>query len=159
VRSGCDVKHAGPRWAATYRLFSHPESVQISRALVAPVARLAGFEARDVLDLQIAVAETVSNAFVHGYRGRPEGRIEIDLEFDGVVFTIGVYDAGHPLAGRIAVPETPPPPGQGGRGLYLIARLMDSVEIRQPGRRGRGTAVVMKKHVRQPVTVDGGESG
>lgn|GEM_PF-550249 len=148
------MTHAGSRWAATYRLFSHPESVQIARALVAPTARLAGFAGDDVLDLQIAVAEAVCNAFVHAYHGRPDGEVRIDLEFDGAALTIAVLDLGRPAAARIAVPDTLPPPGQGGRGLYLIARLMDSLEIRQPGLRGKGTVVVMRKRLPHPAPVD-----
>lgn len=135
-----------PRWRAIFQLFHHPESVRLARTFVAPVARLAGFESDTVRDIQVAVAEAVGNAYLHAYRGGPTGRIEVDVEFDGSSLTISIHDSGRPVTHRLTVPEGLPPSGQGGRGLYVMAKLMDIVEIRQ-GRRGRGTSVVMKKRV------------
>jgi anti-sigma regulatory factor (Ser/Thr protein kinase) len=138
-----------PRWRATFQLFHHPESVRLARLLVMPVARLAGFEGDTIRDIQVAVAEAVSNAYLHAYGGGPTGRIEVDVEFDGSLLTVGIHDSGRPVTHRLTVPEGLPPSGRGGRGLYVMARLMDVVEIRQ-GRRGRGTLVVLKKHVPPP---------
>lgn len=141
------MKRSGPRWGATYRLFTHPESVRIARALVVPAAGLAGFPATDVLDIQVAVSEAVGNAFLHAYGGRRTGRVALDVEFDGAILTISIHDSGRPVTGGLAVPQSLPLRGEGGRGLYIIGRLMDSVEVRQPGFRGRGTLVIMKKRV------------
>lgn len=135
-----------PRWKATFQLFHHPESVRLARLFVTPMALLAGFEGDTVRDIQVAVAEAVSNAYLHAYGGGPTGRIEVDVEFDGSSLIVGIHDSGRPVTHRLTVPEGLPPSGRGGRGLYIMARLMDIVEIRQ-GRRGRGTLVVMKKRV------------
>ena len=134
-----------PRWKATYALFRHPESVRLARGFIAAAAAQAGFDPDAIRDIQVAVAEAVTNAYVHAYGGARRGRIEVDVAFDGTFFTIGVHDSGRPVAPGLTVPRTLPDRGTGGRGLYLMTRLMDAVEIRQPGRRGRGTLVVMTK--------------
>ncbi|HXF83398.1 MAG TPA: ATP-binding protein, partial [bacterium] len=113
-----------------------------------PAVRLAGFSGDDLLDIQVAVSEAVANAFKHAYGGKPGGRIEVDLAYDGRELTIRIHDSGREVTPGLTVPRTLPPPGEGGRGLYLIGRLMDEVEIRQPGRRGRGTLVTMKKRLK-----------
>lgn len=141
------MKRARRRWKTTCRLYTHPASVPVARVFAAAAARLAGFDSDAARDIQVAVAEAVGNAYLHAYGGGPEGQVELDIDFDGAFLTIEIHDSGRPVAPGLSVPRELPPPGRGGRGLYLIGRLMDTVEIHQPGRRGRGTLVVMKKRV------------
>jgi anti-sigma regulatory factor (Ser/Thr protein kinase) len=39
------------------------------------------------------------------------------------------------------------PEDEAGRGLYIMSKLMDTVEVIHPDRRGRGTAIRMTKRL------------
>ncbi len=95
-------------------------------------------EQRD--DLAVAVAEALSNAAVHGNRLNPRSRVSVTVE---VVprrqAAIVVKDGGKGFdaneledpteADRILVP--------GGRGVFLMRRLVDEVSYSVPGNRVR----------------------
>lgn len=136
-------------WTLTIRVYSHPEALRTVRKLVNAAARSLRATEQDAYDLEVAVGEAVTNAYVHAYGGRTKGKIEIDLGFDGTSFLVSVHDSGKPVTGQITVPERLPERGKGGRGLYLIGQLMDTVKIVHPDRRGRGTAVTMTKRLRR----------
>lgn len=76
-----------------------------------------------VIDLELVIAETITNSVVHG-----GGRGSLALWIEGRQLRAQVRDAGHitnPLAGRL-----PPQPFQfGGRGLLLVNHLSDLVRI------------------------------
>lgn len=93
-----------------------------ARAWIARRAVEAGFGRRDVLDLELAVTEAVSNVVRHAYREAADGRIELEARDDGDALVIRVRDWGGPFV----------PPGrgrtEGGYGLELITLLVDSVD-------------------------------
>ncbi|MEV6557454.1 sensor histidine kinase [Nocardia sp. NPDC051756] len=76
-----------------------------------------------VIDLELVIAETITNSVVHG-----GGSGTLALWIEGRQLRAQVRDAGHitdPLAGRL-----PPQPFQfGGRGLLLVNHLTDLVRI------------------------------
>lgn len=118
------------------------------RKLVNSAARLAGASESDAYDLEVAVGEAVTNAYLHAYGGKTEGKIDVDLGYDGKDFLVSVHDGGKPVTDRITIPKNPPEHGHG-RGLFLIGQLMDEVNIVQPDREGRGVAVRMSKKIRR----------
>ncbi len=132
-------------WRFAIRLFTTAEELRIARRLVAAAAREAGADEDATLDLEVAAGEVVANAHAHAYGGR-RGRLEIELAFDGTYLEIAVHDGGKPMAATMSIPAELPPPGRG-RGLYLIGRLVDEVRLVHPDRRGRGTAVHMRKRI------------
>lgn len=119
----------------------------MARRLVAAGAREAGADDATTFDLEVAVGEAVENAAVHAYGGHRRGKLEIEFQFDGTDLTIGIHDRGKPIAAVTQIPTTLPPPGAG-RGLYLIGRLVHEARLVHPDRRGRGTAVYMRKRLR-----------
>ncbi|GAA5071291.1 sensor histidine kinase [Nocardia iowensis] len=86
-------------------------------------ARRAGMAEDHMVDLELVVAETITNSVVHG-----GGSGTLALWTEGRQLRCQVRDAGHitnPLAGRL-----PPQPFQfGGRGLLLVNQLTDLVRI------------------------------
>ncbi|HET6781074.1 MAG TPA: ATP-binding protein [bacterium] len=142
--------HNGPTgtmaWTLTIRVYSEPTAMRTVRKLVNSAARLAGASEADAYDLEVAVGEAVTNAYLHAYGGKTEGQIDVDLGFNGKDFLVSVHDGGKPVTDRITIPETPPESGHG-RGLFLIGQLMDEVTIVQPDRGGQGVAVRMSKNL------------
>jgi anti-sigma regulatory factor (Ser/Thr protein kinase) len=134
-------------WRFTISLSTAPEELRIARRLVVAAAREAGADAVTLLDLEVAVGEGVANAHIHAYGGGRAGKIHLDLRFDGAALSVAIRDTGQPVAGVPEIPTSLPPPGRG-RGLYLIGRLMDEARLVHPDRRGRGTMLFMRKHLR-----------
>jgi anti-anti-sigma factor len=93
----------------------------------------AGLDASLVDDLQLAVGEAVANAIEHAYRDADAGgRVRLSLSADaGDVVGVTVRDAGKWR-------PAPADPGFRGRGLQLIDRLADDVDV---SRQADGTTV------------------
>lgn len=98
----------------------------------------AGLDTDQKLDLAVALAEALSNAAVHGNRLRPRSRVMITIYVTPrQQATIEVKDSGRgfdvsrlqdPTDGsRILAP--------GGRGVFLMRRLVNRVEFFPPGNR------------------------
>jgi anti-sigma regulatory factor (Ser/Thr protein kinase) len=114
------------------RARSHKGSVREVRRKMAEYAEAGGANRGDV---ELAVAEAVGNAVVHGFEGRDDGTIIVRARTEGVDWlVIEVVDSGSGITttGRDA---------RAGFGLPIIGALADSVEIRT----GRGgTRLVMR---------------
>jgi anti-sigma regulatory factor (Ser/Thr protein kinase) len=86
---------------------------------------------RTVGDVVLAVEEAMTNAVRHSASDAP---IEVRLHFSGPDLHAEVRDHGRGFDVRGFDPRRVPDPLQpGGRGLYLIAQLMDDVEVRAVG--------------------------
>lgn len=100
-----------------------PDGLGALRAAVAAVAEAAGLAAERVDDLRIAVTELASNALSHG-TGPAVARCWAAAG-ELVCEVSGPGELADPLAGRI-----PPPVGSvRGRGLLLVHRLCDLVDV------------------------------
>lgn len=130
-------------------LDAQPEVLRASRKLVAAAARAMGASRAVAFELEIALGEALANAYDHAYRSLGRGRIRIRLAFDdggGLITTVS--DTGGPLRSRPRIPREVPQSSRRGRGLFLMSRLMDDLEVIHPVRAGRGTAVRMTKRLR-----------
>ena len=92
---------------------------------VADVAAQHGVDGQLLDDLRLAVTEAVTNAVVHGIRGRTgvELRVSLDVTADGLVLT--VRDTG------VGMSPNPDSPGAG-FGLGILQALASEVEVRTP---------------------------
>jgi anti-sigma regulatory factor (Ser/Thr protein kinase) len=114
------------------RARSHPASVTEARTGVAAYAAAAGANRRDV---ELAVAEAVTNAVVHAFVGRDNGVITVRAELDGpneLLVEVGDNGSG------ITTPARSP---QAGFGLPIIEAVTESVEIHTGD---RGTRLEMR---------------
>ncbi len=105
--------------------------------------------ARKHLDeVELALSEALANAVIHGNREDPSKGVRVAAWCDrGEHLVIAVTDEGAGFD-----PERLPNPtegdriyGDGGRGIFLIRRLMDETEYRMGGRQ-----VLMRKRVIAP---------
>jgi anti-sigma regulatory factor (Ser/Thr protein kinase) len=108
------------------RTHGHPGSVTETRRRVGEYAEAGGANRRDV---ELAVAEAVSNAVVHAFVGRDNGVISVRAEIEGPnQLLVEVADNG---SGIMAPASSP----QAGFGLPIIGAVTDSAEIHS-GNRG-----------------------
>ena len=129
-----------------FRMASRRSAVAPAVERVLSVVRDAGLSDDQVHDLAVAVAEALSNAAVHGNALRPEAlvsvvvevtprrRAVVDVKDSGQGFDFSALsDPTEPS--RILVP--------GGRGVFLMRRLVDALEFSDAGSRVR---LVMVRH-------------
>jgi anti-sigma regulatory factor (Ser/Thr protein kinase) len=69
----------------------------------------------------------------------------VRFEFDEGGMHVTIRDGGRTLDAVPVIPDNVAPEETTGRGLFLMSKLMDRVEVIHPDRRGRGTAIRMSK--------------
>jgi len=111
-----------------------------------------GVEGDDLDAVVLAASEAAANAMEHGCRGVADDAEPVTVSahrLDGAVEVV-VRDPGlwRPPADAPDVDIGLPPGSERGRGLFLMRRLMDSVEVLT----GDGTQVVLRRKV--PAAVD-----
>jgi serine/threonine-protein kinase RsbW len=102
-----------------------PESAPQARALVREAATELALDGSTTWDLMLATTEAIANAIEHGRPCDPRG-IFLRLEGGEGEICVEVLDCGgcFPKTARTTKPEH-----QGGRGMPLIAAIMDRLEI------------------------------
>lgn len=111
----------------------------------------AGLDEDRLTDLAVALAEALSNAAVHGHRLDPKRHVAIVLAVSKGCVVVEVSDSGIGFDAH-AVSDPTSPERQlapGGRGIFLMRRLVDEVSYNASGNTVRLT-------VRQPPNGGGG---
>ena len=99
-------------------------------------------DAPQIDEIVLAIEEACANAIRHS---GSDDDIQVVLAFEGHELQVRVVDHGVGFDPALYQPDRVPDiDSVGGRGLFLIGRLMDDVELRFDG----GTEVGMVKHVR-----------
>jgi anti-sigma regulatory factor (Ser/Thr protein kinase) len=104
------------------------------RRLLGDWLRASGVQSDEAAVVTVAVSEAATNAIEHAY-GAEDGWFELDAEIEAGTLTVVVRDGGK---------WRPKARGGRGRGLDLIARLMDEFQVR-PG--DLGTEVWMRRAI------------
>ncbi len=81
--------------------------------------------------VQLVVSELVSNASEHGYEGREQGEIAVDVRLTPLTVQIVVEDQGRGLSQThpAALPEDPS--AARGRGLYIVQQLSEVCVVKE----------------------------
>ncbi|HEY9227852.1 MAG TPA: ATP-binding protein [Gemmatimonadaceae bacterium] len=127
-----------------------PSDVRFIERVVELIRReceVMGFAHRHIaLNVPVALTEAVSNAILRGNRDDPAKQVHVRAEVDTrrIVLEVGDEGDGFDLEASLIDPTTPDNLGrEDGRGLFLMRKLMDSVErIDVP----RGSKVRMTLH-------------
>lgn len=117
------------------RLPAEPSSVREARHAVTQYLAWAGIDRPETYDVALACTEAVANAVEHGHPGG-EGEVTLEAEVAAGVVTVRVTDQG-------SWSDTPPDADRG-RGLAIIERVMDGLEIE---RRRTGTMLTMRRTI------------
>lgn len=135
------------RYSATYR--SDPKNVATARHAVANFARSCGFSTAEVLEIELAAGEALSNAVQHG-RGRQGGTFIVRCECLDDSLVIEVRDSGRGFGRpQLHAPDETLGVPMRGFGITLMRSLMNEV-----GYSDNGSSVRLVRH-RQPNEKDG----
>jgi anti-sigma regulatory factor (Ser/Thr protein kinase) len=95
--------------------------------------RDAGFSDQQILDMQLAIEEAITNSITHGYHGSP-GTITVHGEAGPDLLTVEITDYA-PAFDPLTMPNPDVTSSleerrTGGLGIYLIRRVTDTVAYR-----------------------------
>ena len=118
---------------ATYHLTltSERENIRQVEPFLRSVHRIDEMGEKRFHDLLVSLTEAVNNAIIHGNKCDPEKPVMIDIESTPKQITCVIHDHG----GGFDPADIPDPRlpenllNEGGRGVFLIRHLSDSVEF------------------------------
>jgi serine phosphatase RsbU (regulator of sigma subunit)/anti-sigma regulatory factor (Ser/Thr protein kinase) len=102
--------------------------------VAAVVSRLLGFcgaqgiSSEICAQVELAVVEGINNAIEHGCAEAPDARVRLRWNWIGEVLEVRIYDPGEFVPGSVEAVLPDDILAEGGRGGFLMATLMDSVE-------------------------------
>ena len=104
----------------------------------------------EMADLKTAVSEAVTNAIVHGYRGREDGVVTLSAAYgENHMLEVTVQDSGCGIRDIAAAMQPFYSTGDGmersGMGFCVMQTFMDAVEVNSIV--NEGTTVIMRKHI------------
>ena len=110
------------------------ENVPRAIECVTEWAQKAGFDERELYEIQLAVDEACANVVDHAYQGADPGDIEISCRLDDQILTVQVRDWGTGFdITSVADPDLDAPLEErtlGGLGLFLVRQVMDDVQFK-----------------------------
>jgi serine/threonine-protein kinase RsbW len=116
----------------------------LARSFIEAVCTIAGFDERLTHAVVLATDEAVNNVMRHAHRDQPDAPIQLHCYFHSDGIEILVHDQGDPFD-LDAVPHLNPAELRiGGRGVYLMRRLMDELSCRPRGSRGNVLRMVKR---------------
>ena len=108
-------------------------NVPLAIDYVTECAEAAGFDARALYEIQLAVDEACANVVDHAYQGMEPGEFEVSCSFGEASMTIEVRDWGRGFEpNEVEQPDVEAPLEErslGGLGLYIVNKVMDEVEF------------------------------
>jgi serine/threonine-protein kinase RsbW len=119
------------------------------RDLVAEVAREGGFSEKEIYSLLLAADEAASNIIEHAYAGISNASLDVTSEVDGDEIIITMRDNGKPFdPSKVKHPNLKADLSErqiGGLGVYLMRKLMDSVQYEANSRTGNLLTMTKRK--------------
>ncbi len=131
-------------WMLTIELSAHAAAVRLVRKLLAAAARIEGAAELEAHLIEVAVGEALALGSVGGNAGG--SAVTVAVEHRGGRFIVSITDdADTPR--HADLPADSGDDGALGWGLYVIAQVMDEVELRQPVKRGRTPELRLVKRI------------
>ena len=129
---------------------SLPENQSFARSLVSAYVAVKDPTMDELTEIKTAVSEAVSNAIIHGYGRRTDGKIVMELKFldrDKVMIRITDYGKGIADVSKAMEPmySTGKDQELSGMGFTLMESFMDKVLVES--KPGEGTAVTLIKYL------------
>jgi serine/threonine-protein kinase RsbW len=136
-----------PPWSLT--IPSDLRLLALARAFVEAVCQVAGLDERSTHAVVLATDEAANNVMRHAHRDTPDALLQIQCFIRADAIEVRLHDEGAPFD-LSAVPQLNPAELRvGGRGVFLMRKLMDELSV---GPRGeRGNTLRMIKHYQPAV--------
>ena len=130
--------------------YALPQNEAFARVAIAAFAVQLNPTLPEMADIKTAVSEAVTNAIVHGYRGREDGLVRMSAEYgDRRLLTVVIRDEGCGIADVEKAMQPFYSTGDGaersGMGFCVMQTFMDAVEVDSAV--DRGTTVTMRKYI------------
>jgi serine/threonine-protein kinase RsbW len=131
-----------PPWSLT--IPSDLRLLALARAFVEAVCQVAGLDERTTHAVVLATDEAANNVMRHAHLGNPDAPLQIQCFIRPDALEIRLHDEGAPFD-LSAVPQLNPAELRvGGRGVFLMRKLMDELSVAPRGQ--RGNTLRMIKH-------------
>lgn len=130
------------------KLLAIGENERLARQIIAAFLLDLDPTVEELCDIKTAVSEAVTNAIIHGYRGK-EGIVFLSATYQGQDVEISVKDKGVGIANvekaREAMYTSQPELERSGMGFTVMESFMDMVDV--ISEIGVGTKVIMRKKI------------
>jgi len=104
-----------------------PVAIDLVSALIQQVERAD----RDFRNQMVtAFGEAFNNIVIHGYRGRPDGMLDVEAEMTADGMTLRLIDTGHGVNFNDVEPPDLDAMPESGMGVFMIHSLVDDVQYR-----------------------------
>ena len=132
------------------RFLSRAQNEAFARVSIAAFAVQLNPTLPEMADIKTAVSEAVTNAIVHGYRGREDGEVVLAAAYgDDRMLNVTVQDTGCGIRDIAAAMQPFYSTGDGaersGMGFCVMQTFMDAVEVDSTP--GEGTTVLLRKRI------------
>ena len=132
------------------RFLSRAQNEAFARVSIAAFAVQLNPTLPEMADIKTAVSEAVTNAIVHGYRGREDGEVVLAAAYgDDRMLNVTVQDMGCGIRDIAAAMQPFYSTGDGaersGMGFCVMQTFMDAVEVDSTP--GEGTTVLLRKRI------------
>jgi stage II sporulation protein AB (anti-sigma F factor) len=115
-----------PRWEHEFTFPATARQLRVARRRVEAFAEVAGLRGDELFELNVAVAEALANAVVHGSPNGAEDDVHVRFFCYDDEVAVEVVDAG---GGMQASPIcAPPAAATSGRGIHFMRALTDAVQ-------------------------------
>ncbi|MEM7051609.1 MAG: ATP-binding protein [Acidobacteriota bacterium] len=133
---------------------SQLDNIPLLAASVNHICNYVGMNEMQRFEVELCTVEAVTNAVVHAYGGEAGHRVCVDVEAGPEELRICIRDRGRPMPAEARQvpqelevdPEDIENLPERGRGLFLIHRLMDEVEVSSDA---TGNQLVLVKRLRR----------
>jgi serine/threonine-protein kinase RsbW len=116
----------------------------LARAFVEAVCQVAGLDKRTTDHIVLATDEATNNVMRHAHRGRPEMLLQIQCFIRADQIEIRLHDEGPPFDLSNVPHYNPAELRVGGRGVFLMRRLMDELSVSPRGERGNTLRMIKR---------------
>jgi serine/threonine-protein kinase RsbW len=129
-----------PPWSLT--IPSDLRLLALARAFVEAVCQVAGLDERATHAVVLATDEAANNVMRHAHHDNPDAPLTIQCFIHPDSIEIRLHDEGAPFD-LSAVPQLNPSELRvGGRGVFLMRKLMDELDVQPRGERGNTLRMV-----------------
>ena len=131
------------------RVDSHPEKPKEIRRWLGQVGGAVGLAEDEIANMKVAVCEACTNIIRHAYEGDHSRPIWLTARPKGSGIELEIRDFGRPFDHARAPTPDFEEAQEGGYGVFLIRKLMDTIEYSSPPD-GNGTILRMEKSNSSP---------
>ena len=119
----------------------------LARAFVEAICQVAGFDERQTHAVVLAADEATNNAMRHAHADRPDAPLQIQCLILAHGLEVRIHDEGDPFDLDAVESLDPAECRAGGRGVFLMRKLMDELTC-EPRPEGGNTVRLVKRFAR-----------